>query len=161
MVKRTLLRVKRTTSPLLLLLLARNLHRARLAPKLVSVLSLRDGRTSESRASVEATALHRANTRDSHCCPPFSVPNIYNRDDALRGWRHWHARNRDPPRRPGASVMADSPQFVIKATDKFALYIISAYRRFCMAHGMHEQAAEVAKAIDEIALWQKENPELV
>jgi hypothetical protein len=57
--------------------------------------------------------------------------------------------------------MTDGPQFVIKATDKFALYIISAYRRFCMAHGMHEQAAEVAKAIDEIALWQKENPELV
>lgn len=51
------------------------------------------------------------------------------------------------------------PVFTIKAKDNLALGAVAAYRRLCNEHGLTEQGAEVAKAIDEISDWRARHPD--
>lgn len=53
------------------------------------------------------------------------------------------------------------PQFVIKASDRFAVEIIRRHRHFCVLYGLREQALEDMKALEEIQQWQMDNPERV
>ncbi len=53
------------------------------------------------------------------------------------------------------------PVFTIKAKDRLAIHAIEAYQRLCQNLGLEGQAAEVAKAIREMVLWRRRNPELV
>lgn len=49
------------------------------------------------------------------------------------------------------------PVFTIKGKDMLALSTIKAYREACASYGLHDQAAEVDKAIAEMAAWQRRN----
>lgn len=53
------------------------------------------------------------------------------------------------------------PVFTIKGKDLLAVAAIRYYHDLCATHGLHEQAAEVQKAITEIVAWQKRNPDAV
>lgn len=53
------------------------------------------------------------------------------------------------------------PVFVIKAKDLLAPEAVAAYRDLCIIYGLREQAAEVNKAIEEIAAWQEANVDVV
>ena len=51
------------------------------------------------------------------------------------------------------------PRFVLKAQDELALEAITAYREACRVNELHDQAAEVDKAIQEFVEWRVANPE--
>ncbi len=51
------------------------------------------------------------------------------------------------------------PAFTIKAKDNLALDTIAEYQRLCTEHELHDQAAEVGRAIDEIRDWRAANPD--
>lgn len=53
------------------------------------------------------------------------------------------------------------PVFVLKAKDQFAFAVVVIYRETCKANGLHEQAAEVDKALAEMKAWRDRNRELV
>lgn len=47
------------------------------------------------------------------------------------------------------------PVFTIKAKDLLAVEAIEAYAELCRENGLHWQAEEVDKAINEIRAWQR------
>lgn len=49
------------------------------------------------------------------------------------------------------------PQFVIKASDRFAVEIIRRHRHFCVLYGLREQALEDMKVLEEMQQWQMDN----
>lgn len=53
------------------------------------------------------------------------------------------------------------PQFVIKATDAFAVETIRDYLRQCWRENLFAQSNEVTKALAEIIAWQQANPDRV
>ncbi len=58
------------------------------------------------------------------------------------------------------SIMADTdpmPVFTIKAKDDLAIDAVDHYMALCQQRGLHEQAAEVWKAREEIREWQERN----
>lgn len=57
--------------------------------------------------------------------------------------------------------MSDMPVFTIKAKDRLALAAVAAYARLCTDYGLFDQAEEVGKAYDEIAVWQQRHADLV
>lgn len=54
--------------------------------------------------------------------------------------------------------LIDAPVFTIKAKDLLAVPTIRHYQFLCSSYGLHEQAAEVEAAIQEMAAWIKANP---
>jgi hypothetical protein len=50
------------------------------------------------------------------------------------------------------------PVFTIKGQDRLALETIEAYWVLCKRLGLHQQADEVSKALDEMRAWQNRNP---
>lgn len=59
------------------------------------------------------------------------------------------------------NVIGNMPVFVIKAKDILAGEAISAYRELCLCEGLHEQAAQVRLALDEIIEWQRHHEDLL
>lgn len=53
------------------------------------------------------------------------------------------------------------PVFVIKGKDRLSVATIEAYRDLCNEHGLHDQAAQVDRAIGEFRTWQEANPDHV
>lgn len=53
------------------------------------------------------------------------------------------------------------PVFTIKAKDLLAGPAIEAYRDLCSKYGLHEQAAQVQLAFDEVVRWQSANKDLL
>jgi hypothetical protein len=53
------------------------------------------------------------------------------------------------------------PVFTIKAKDELAVDAVDHYMALCQQRGLHEQAAEVWKAREEILAWQMRNQEQV
>ena len=50
------------------------------------------------------------------------------------------------------------PVFTIKAKDALAVKVIGFYHDECDRYGLHEQAAQVDLALDEIVRWQADHP---
>jgi hypothetical protein len=53
------------------------------------------------------------------------------------------------------------PAFVIMGKDALAPEAVEAYGDLCIKYGLHDQAAEVQKALTEIIDWQRANPDAV
>jgi hypothetical protein len=53
------------------------------------------------------------------------------------------------------------PVFIIKAKDALAAEAVAYYQQLCREHGLRSQAAEVEKAIVEMAEWRIRNRHLV
>lgn len=49
------------------------------------------------------------------------------------------------------------PVFIIKAKDALAVEAVEAYRDLCTKYRLHDQAAQVQLALDEIVHWQGGN----
>lgn len=49
------------------------------------------------------------------------------------------------------------PTFTIKAQDALAVPTLRAYYNECLEHGLHDQADEVAIAIEEMRAWQRDH----
>lgn len=53
------------------------------------------------------------------------------------------------------------PVFVLKGKDALAPGVVDYYRRECHRHGLIDQAKQVGLAFEEMAAWQRDNPERV
>jgi hypothetical protein len=65
---------------------------------------------------------------------------------------------------PQAEAQPDDdpmPVFTLKAKDELAVGIVAAYQTACRARGLHRQADEVQKAIEELVDWRARHTDLV
>lgn len=53
------------------------------------------------------------------------------------------------------------PVFVLKGKDALAPFLVLTYQRECYRYGLEEQARQVQLAYEEMAAWQRRNPDRV